>query len=735
MGFRPFMYRLAKSLSICGFVQNNAEGVYAEIEGDDASCDGFIAALRGHPPALSKIMSLEVQEQPLRGEKDFIIAASGSGARNALISPDIGICDACKADISDQNNRRYRYAFTNCTDCGPRFSILRDIPYDRSNTTMADFIQCPDCLSEYEAPNDRRFHAQPNACPVCGPKLSFYKNGKLLEGDPVSLFDDCIKEGGIVAVKGLGGYHLACDAKNEAAVVRLRKNKLRYEKPFAVMMRDMETVSRYCEVNAQEEALLSCSRKPIVLLQKKKDCALAEAATPKNNRLGVMLPYTPLHSLLMQPTAVLIMTSANLSDRPMMYDDAEAMCGLLGLADAILTHNRKIFRRTDDSVCMAVSGRVRMLRRARGYAPEPVRLVGNNRILLAVGAQQKNTFCLAKGEDAFISAHIGDLDDMDTEGCYESEIQAYLRLFDAEPEAIACDLHPDYASTRYAERYRGILPVYAIQHHHAHFASVLAEHDIRRNALGLIFDGTGYGTDGTVWGGEALFGDIGSSERIGHMLQLPLLGGEAAIHEPWRAALAMINSSCGGAAALERFHDFGEKAALLLRAYERGVNSPQTSSAGRLFDAVAALAGLRTHASYEGQAAVELEQAIDPSAEGSYGFDIVREEHLMIFDWRQLAHDILCDLKKGCDAGKISAKFHRAVVQLLADVSNMARKQYETDTVALSGGVFQNAYLLHYGIAKLEQCGFVVYSNEKVPVNDGGISYGQAAAASRLILK
>jgi len=732
VGFRPFMFRLAKSHSICGYVKNTSDGVYAEIEGEEAACDSFIYDLKHHPPALAQIKSIEVQKQQLQGDKDFIITKSSYGVRNAFISPDIGICDDCKADIDDKNNRRYRYAFTNCTNCGPRFTIIRDIPYDRKNTTMAEFIQCVDCQHEYEDPYDRRFHAQPNACPVCGPKLSFYVAGKIKQGDPYALFSEYISKGGIVAVKGIGGYHLACDARNEDTVARLRKSKIRYDKPFAVMMRDIGTVRRFCEVDKAEEEILTSARKPIVLLKKKEDNTIAEDTAPNNNRLGVMLPYTPLHYILMKNFDALIMTSANISDRPMIYDDCEAMSRLFDIADAVLTHNRQIFRRMDDSVCMAVSGKVRMIRRARGYAPEPLRLKNNNCVILALGSQLKNTFCLAKGEDAFLSGHIGDLDDMDTVRAYESEIQSYMRIFEAKPDIIACDMHPDYISTRYADRFRNSLPVYEIQHHHAHFASVLSEHDIEKKAVGLILDGTGYGKDGAVWGGEALWGDTGTSERIGHIRYAPLLGGEAAIREPWRMALAMMYVSCGKAAALDYFDKYGDKADLLLRANERKINSPLTSGAGRLFDAVAALAGIRTHITYEGQAAVELEQVIDNSADGSYGFDIMNESDMMIFDWRQMICDIVRDVRRGLSAGKISAKFHRAMVQLLVDAARLAKKQYGSNIVALSGGVFQNAYILGNGISKLEKNGFDVYSNEKVPANDGGISYGQAAAAASI---
>ena len=834
VGFRPFVYRLAKSLSICGYVQNTSEGVYTEIEGENAACDEFITALKQHPPVLSQIRSIQVEKQPLCGCSDFTIkescntvkescntvkesyntvkescntakescntateslytgkdsfyttaqnsnatAQNSDAVMKTLISPDIGICGACAADIAEKNNRRYRYAFTNCTDCGPRFTIIRDVPYDRKNTTMAEFDQCYDCRHEYEDPNNRRFHAQPNACPACGPKLCFYKAGKIQAGDPYELFDECIKEGGIIAVKGIGGYHLACDAKNEDAVARLRKNKFRYDKPFAVMMRDIDTIKHFCRVDQVEETTLTCPRKPIVLLKKKENCPIAKDTAPNNGRLGVMLPYTPLHCIIMQNHDVLVMTSANISGSPMIFDNynrnnidirndsknvnnidsrndsknvnnivsrndsknetnnvIESMNKLFEMADAVLTHNRQIFRRMDDSVCMVVSGKVRMIRRVRGYVPEPVGLKENSSVILALGAQQKNTFCITKGENALLSGHIGDLDDMDTEKYYESEIQSYMRLFDAKPDIIVCDMHPDYISTRYANHFKGMLPIYEIQHHHAHFASVLAEHEVGENAIGLILDGTGYGEDGALWGGEALWGDIGTSQRIGHMQYAPLLGGEAAIREPWRMALAMLCISCGETTALEYFGNYSDKASLLLHANKHGINFPMTSGAGRLFDAVAALVGIRTHATFEGQAAIELEQAIDNSADGSYGFDIIQESDMMIFDWRQLICDIVYDAKRGLSRGKISAKFHRAMVQLLVDVSTLARKQYRGSTVVLSGGVFQNAYLLSNGLAKLEMCGFDVYSNEKVPANDGGISYGQAAAASRLIAK
>lgn len=581
-------------------------------------------------------------------------------------------------------------------------------------------------MIHYDSPS------QSGAAPQGGMEFSFYKAGQEQPGDPFMLFDDRIREGGIVAVKGLGGYHLACDAQNETAVARLRERKVRYDKPFAVMMRDIETARCFCHLGPAEETLLRNEKKPILLLRKKEGRAVAQATAPHNSRLGVMLPYSPQHSRIMEHHDVLVMTSANISDRPTIYDDDEAMRSLFDLADGMLTHNRKILRRMDDSVCLVVSGRARMIRRSRGYAQEPLVLKGSGGVTLALGAQQKNTFCITKGEQAYLSGHIGDLDDMEAEKFYEAEIEALMRRLDLVPEVIARDMHPDYVSTRYGGRFRNRLPVYDIQHHHAHFASVLAEHDLSEKVIGLIFDGTGYGEDGALWGGEALWGDRAGTERIGHMLYAPLLGGEAAIREPWRMALAMLHISCGEAAALDYFKEYGDKAGLLLQANEQGMNWPVTSGAGRLFDAVAALAGIRSRTTYEGQAAIDLEQALDDAAEGSYGFDILQEENIMVFDWRRLIRDIVRDRKRGCSGGVIAARFHRAVVRLLADAAALAGQRYGCSKVALSGGVFQNAYLLGRGIERLQQDGFEVYANERVPANDGGISYGQAAAVSHL---
>ncbi|MEG1810351.1 MAG: carbamoyltransferase HypF [Clostridia bacterium] len=724
VGFRPYVYRLASRFALCGFVCNTTAGVYVEIQGDESDCLAMLSALRQSPPPASRID--EVTALPIAPCDDtgFEIRESLHGLRSAFVSPDIGICAECAADIADPSNRRYRYAFTNCTNCGPRFTIVQDIPYDRQNTTMRTFTQCATCSTEYADPLNRRFHAQPNACPACGPSLLFLRDGIPVSGDPYALFYDCIAAGGIVAIKGIGGYHLACDAYNDSAVARLRMRKLRYAKPFAVMLRDIHTAERLCEISLQERELLTCVRKPVVLLKKRCDYALCAGIAPDNARLGVMLPYTPLHCIIMERFPALVMTSANVSDDPMAYQDGDE--ALTKLADAVLTHDRPIQRRMDDSVCMVCAGETRLLRRARGYVPEPVRL-NNSKIILAMGAQQKCTFCLAKGPNAFISGHMGEIDNMAAGLAYEEQIDDFIRIFGAQPELVVRDMHPDYASSRRADYYGK--PIIQVQHHHAHFASVLAEHGLSGAALGIIFDGSGYGTDGNVWGSEALLGDTAQSVRIGHGIYSPLPGGEAAIREPWRMALSMISIACGKEHAAA-FFDTMDGARLLLNACEARINAPLTCGMGRLFDAVAAIAGIRTHASYEGQAAIELEKALDTSANGTYDIALVHEGDMLLFDWRPLIRAALYDAEHGCTASAISVRMHRALVKLIVDICVNVRAAHGIDTIALSGGVFQNAYLLENAFKQLKLMGFKVYTNGMLPANDGGISYGQAAAAA-----
>ena len=728
VGFRPFLYREAVQNRLVGYVRNTGDGVYAEFEGEAVDCEAFFFALETNAPPLSRITNVLREELPVQGGDSFQILASEGGGNTALVSPDIGICDDCKRELFDPRDRRYRYPFINCTNCGPRFTILRDIPYDRSSTSMAGFVQCAPCQREYDDPLNRRFHAQPNACADCGPELTFLVGGLEQPGDPAALFAEAIRAGKIVAVKGLGGYHLACDANNESAVALLRARKQRYEKPFAVMARDLNAARTLCKLSLKEEALLSSHQKPIVLLHKRKDIALAPSVAPENNRLGVMLPYTPLHCLLLESFSALVMTSGNVSDRPMLFRDEDAQAGFIGLADAVLTHNRPIVRRMDDSVCVVGLGQPRFLRRARGWAPEPLPLPKNKGVILAVGAQQKNTFALAKGDCSFLSGHIGDLDDPETETDFVSEIASFERLFDAKPDCVACDLHPDYLSTRFAHSLH--IPVVAIQHHHAHFASVLAEQGTLEPAIGFIWDGTGDGGDGTVWGGETLFGTIGESRRIGHLLPFRLLGGEAAVREPWRVALAVGALALGRERAVQWVPARAREAALLLSAADAGLNAVSTTSMGRLFDALEALAGLRETVAYEGQAAIELEQAADESEQGSYQFALLRESNLWIFDWRPVVRALAEDMEHGLSVGRISMRFHRALAVLLADAAEQARRETGCNSVALSGGCFQNELLLRLGTEALERRGFLVSTNHLVPCNDGGISYGQAATAA-----
>lgn len=729
VGFRPFTFRTARAFNLCGFVQNTSEGVLIEIQGEKNNCNGFVSALKDNSPPLAYIEDIKIAEKPIKNESDFVILASSKGTRNTLISPDIGICDDCAADIRNKSNRRYKYAFTNCTNCGPRFTIVYDIPYDRKNTSMKEFKLCDECIREFEDPNDRRFHAQPNACPKCGPELSFYYKGEILHQDPCELFKQFIAEGKIVAIKGIGGFHLACDAKNEQAVKRLRNKKFRYNKPLAVMMNSLSTVKKYCHVNSEEQKLLTSPVKPIVLLKKKENCPVAEGTTMMNKRLGVMLPYTPLHCILTEDQEALVMTSCNASGLPMIYKNDDIIQSQI--PDAVLTHNRKICRRIDDSVCIVVKEKVHLIRRARGYVPEPLKIEGNNYNILALGAQQKNTFCLLKKENAFMSGHMGDLDELETEKYYKNEIKTFTRIFDANPEAVACDLHPDYVSTRLADLNYKNIPVLKIQHHHAHLASVLAEHKIANdNVLGLIFDGTGYGEDGCIWGGEALIGGIKKSVRIGHLLNFPLLGGEAAVKEPWRTALALTDIALGREYASSLFPEYSKNSKILFKVLDSNINSPLTSSMGRLFDGVAALINLRKTASYDGQAAIELQQIIDENSKGSYHFNIANEDNMFIFDWRQVICEIVSDLKSNVSSGAISLKFHNAVVDLTVNIASLIREKNKAKTAALSGGVFQNDYLLEKCSEALENNGFTVYSNEKIPANDGGISFGQAAAAA-----
>ncbi len=729
VGFRPFVLREANALGLSGSVANTAYGVRAVCEGEAADCRRLRERILHAAPPGSVIFSLDTAEEPPRGERGFAILSSCAGAPQAAISPDLGVCDECARELLDPSDRRYRYPFLNCTACGPRFTIVRRVPYDRANTSMDAFTMCDRCAAEYADPANRRFHAQPNACAACGPRLTWLENGRALEGDPLARFAEAIRAGKLVGVRGLGGYHLACDATNEAAVARLRERKRRYAKPLAVMVADIAAAETLCRLDERERAALLSPRKPIMLLRRRPGDSLAPSVAPGQRHLGLMLPYTPLHLLLMQGSPPLVLTSANVSDAPMPFR-AEDAARVAALCDAVLTHDRPILRRMDDSVCQLAGGAVRPIRRARGYAPEPIPLPGDAQTL-ALGAQQKNTFCLTKEGRAYLSGHIGDLDNAETLDFARNEMEEYLSLFDGHPQAIACDMHPDYASTRLADELAERFPQarrVAVQHHRAHFASVLAEHRLPA-ALGFIWDGTGYGDDGTIWGGELLLGGIAQSERVGRLRPLVLPGGEAAVREPWRVALAAVTEACDAETAARLFADMPDLA-MVREIAARPSLSPQASSMGRLFDAVAAVAGLETHARYEGQAAASLEQRLDEDAVGAYTFTIdIASSKMVEWDWRAVLRAAVRDRLAGESAGAISARFHRALVRLALQTV----KRYPDVPVALSGGVFQNAWLLGHMIDGLAAAGRQVCANERVPANDGGICYGQAAVAAALL--
>ena len=774
VGFRPFVYGLALRLGLRGSVLNNSAGVTIEVEGEPQALEAFRRALVENPPPLARIDTLVCQPIPPRGDTEFVIAHSQAGTeRAALVSPDTATCDDCLREILDPTDRRYGYPFTNCTNCGPRFTIVQDVPYDRANTTMRAFPMCPQCQAEYDDPLNRRFHAQPNACPVCGPGLDCGVGAGLQRElnpqsairNPQSAIEWAAKqlaEGAILAVKGLGGYHLACDALNAEAVARLRQRKHREAKPFALMVPDLETARRLCEVSESEATLLLSRRRPIVLLERRAGSSLpiAPQVAPSYNALGLMLPYTPLHHLLLQAfsecridddeiarPAVLVMTSGNLSDEPIAYRDGDAHERLAAIADGVLAHNRDIHIRCDDPVARIVAGGEQLFRRSRGYAPEPVLLPFDSPApLLACGGHLKNTFCLVKGRQAFISHHIGDLENLETLTSFREGIAHFKRLFDIEPQAVAYDLHPEYLATRYALDL-DIPSKIGVQHHHAHIASVIAEHGLREPVIGVAADGTGYGTDGAVWGCEVIVADLQDFRRVAHLRYVPLPGGEQAIRQPWRMAAVYLAQAYGDA-FLDLDIPFTRQLSTarwkpLSQMVEKGINSPPTSSLGRLFDAVAALLGVRSEAIYEGQAAIELETLAEPCERSEYQVPSTESEARQeaktpqsalsashSLDVAPMIRAIVEDLQRGTSVPKIAGRFHRAVAEMLATACQLARDETGLNRIALSGGVFQNRLLLTQLVARLEELQFGVYINRRVPPNDGGLSFGQAAVAS-----
>jgi hydrogenase maturation protein HypF len=723
VGFRPFVHGLATGLGLAGLVGNDARGVFIEVEGDPGTVERFLTGLR-QPPPLAVVERISTRPLAPDGHHGFaIVGSDASGRRGALVSPDSATCADCLRELGDPADRRHGYPFVNCTNCGPRFTIVTDVPYDRPNTTMAGFAMCAACAAEYRDPGDRRFHAQPVCCPACGPHVALLDSGgRPRPGEPVEAARALLRDGGILALKGLGGYHLAATAGDEAAVAALRSRKHREDKPFAVLVPDLETARLLGAVDPAEEAVLTSARRPIVLLRRHADAPLAAAVAPGNRSIGVMLPYTPLHHLLAGEP--LVLTSGNVSDEPIAYRDEDAFARLGGIADAFLTHDRPIHVRTDDSVTRVFRGREMPVRRSRGYVPAPLPLPAGGPPVLACGAELKNTFCLAEDGRAFVSHHIGDLENYETLRAYREGIEHFGRLFDITPSTIAYDLHPEYLSTKYALEQD--LPLVGVQHHHAHIASCMADNERSEPVIGVAFDGTGYGTDGTLWGGEFLVADLNGFERAGHLRPVPLPGGTMAIREPWRMAAAY-----GVPADLDVARRNAANWDTVVAMGDRRVASPLTSSMGRLFDAVAALLGVRDRVEYEGQAAIELEQRADPRDGGTYPVRLDDGSPFTVTG-ADLVAAVVADLRAGVDVPSIAARFHNAVAALVVAGARRLRETTGLTTVALSGGVFQNLLLLERTVTGLEAEGFGVLVHHRVPPNDGGISLGQAAVASRL---
>jgi hydrogenase maturation protein HypF len=761
VGFRPFIYGLAVRYGLAGWVRNTSAGVDIEVTGEPPALDDFTRAITAEAPPLSRIESVISEAITVNGYTRFEIRHSAAvEGQYQPISPDVATCDDCLAEIRDPSDRRYRYAFTNCTNCGPRFTIIQDIPYDRPKTTMANFEMCPDCQREYDDPLNRRFHAQPNACPVCGPHLELLPSPDHpvppewddLPEDEIEAVRELLCAGYIVAIKGIGGYHLACDATNPAAVQELRQRKGRAAKPFAVMLPDLETVMRFCDVSFAAAQALTARERPIVLVPLKPGAALADDVAPHLRELGVMLPYTPLHHLLLESAPgfppALVMTSGNYSEEPIATDNADALKRLGPLADAFLVHNRDIYIRCDDSVIRAANGGIMPLRRSRGYAPYPIPLPFESPPVLAAGAELKNTFCLARDKYAFLSQHIGDLSNYEALRSYEHSIDHMIRLFRVEPEAIAHDAHPDYMATRYAlerAQSRG-LPHIAVQHHHAHLVSCLAEHKLPPDepAIGVIFDGTGLGPDGAIWGGEILIGGYADYRRFAHLRYIPLPGGDAATLRPYRTALAHL-----WAAGIAWEADLppvlaasDQERTIIHQQLEKHLNAPDTSSMGRLFDAVAALAGLLQEVTYEAQAAIWLEAQTDPHESDAYPFDIIspvgrskrrpysEDQGVRVLDPAPMLRALLDDLRAGVLVPRIAARFHNGLADLIRDICLIAHESTGIKNVVLSGGVFQNSTLHSLTGPRLESAGLTVYTHQLVPPNDGGLALGQAAIAA-----
>ncbi len=763
VGFRPFVYGLAIKHDLKGWVYNTSEDVKIEVEGKSEAVKQFQLELKTKAPPLAHIEDITTTYRPPIGYKKFEIRHSlAVEGKYQLISPDIATCQTCLSELLNPNDRRYRYPFTNCTNCGPRFTIIESMPYDRPKTTMRHFHMCPQCQAEYDNPLDRRFHAQPNACPKCGPRVKLVdaqgkeavaQKAKQAHSDAIAIASQLLKEGKIIAIKGLGGFLLACDATNEWAVNTLRHRKKRSSKPFAVMVSDIDEAKRHCYVSPSEEKLLTSTQSPIVLTKWKSDSSVSREVAPNLEYLGVMLPYTPLHHTLLRDTQLpLVMTSGNLSEEPIAKDNDEALRRLSGIADYFLIHNRDIYSRYDDSVAMVEKETCQLVRRARSYAPYPITLPFKAKQVLGCGAAMKNTFCLTKDSYAFLSQHIGDLENWETMEHFIDTISLYKRLFHIKPDLIACDLHPDYLSTKYAQELGRTfangqgsvgIKLIPVQHHHAHIASCMADNGLEAPVIGVVLDGTGLGSDGHIWGGEFLVADYQSFNRMGHLEYLPLPGGDAAIERPYRTAIAYILSLLGenalsGLAFAKQVDEV--EISIIKRQIETRLNSPLSSSMGRLFDAVSALIGIRDRIDYEGQAAVELEMAAYPcdgqkhneeaTSEQNYPYHIIEDKRVRLIKLDDLLSAIIGDLSHGIPQSRISIKFHNTVAQMTNEMCQIITNETGIKEVALSGGVFQNRLLLRKTINLLGNNGFQVFTHRQAPCNDGGIALGQAVIAN-----
>ena len=757
VGFRPFVYQLALRFHLSGFVCNTTDGLLIEAEGADSGLAEFCYSLTHNSPPLAEIRDVATTDISPLGDTAFVIRASVERPfESVLVSPDVATCADCRRDFTNPKDRRFGYPFTNCTNCGPRYSLIEDVPYDRTRTTMHEFRMCDDCRAEYDNPGNRRFHAQPNACPACGPGLSLLdsagidlplattqKSGTNPNLAMIRETRRLLHQGKLVAIKGLGGFHLACDAENHSAVVRLRSLKRRSDKPFALMSADVSSVARICVVREADQKALSSSRRPIVVLPSRPGTGISSAVAPGNNTLGVMLPYTPLHALLFSDKledspafTALVMTSGNLSEEPIVISNEEALQRLGSVADAFLMHNRRIHMREDDSVVHVFNSKERVLRRSRGYVPSVIDMGAPLVEILACGPQLKNTFCLTRGRHAIVSQHIGDMENYETLEFFEETLANLKRLFRVEPKVIAYDLHPRYLSTQYALEQTGLHRV-GVQHHHAHIASCMAENRLNEKVIGVAFDGAGYGTDGQIWGGEFLVADFEHFERRAHLRYFPLAGGDAAIRQPWRSALGCLQEAFGADLpdGLPLWNSVSTREIdLVLKMLGKGIHSVATSSCGRLFDAVSSILGLRYEISFEAQAAVELEMAAVDGIEGVYPFQVEYTDPWQV-DMRPMIESIVMELKEGEAVGAIAARFHNTLAVMIAEVCSELQRREALNKVCLSGGTFQNMLLLEKTLTALGDYNFEVYLHERIPPNDGGISLGQAVIANAEIRK